>query len=327
MLFGFAGAIIAGFLLTAVPNWTAQPTPKGFWLALVFALWLGGRIAVLCSAHLPWMLVSAIDVSFFLVCAAAIAPALFRARNQRNYLFIALLITLALANALTYSQASRTGIRLALAVITLMLVIIGGRVIPFFTERRLGITISPHIALERWVAATTGLALLLDVFAANKLLLGFSYFAAALCNMARFIRWQRLKTMTVPLLWVLHLGYGWLILSFFLHAGMSMGFSIPPTIATHALTAGAIGTLILGMISRVSLGHTGRPLEVGKIMVIAFATVNIAALCRVFGVWVFPSYTPTMIWISAALWLLTYGSFLWIYTPILIGPRVDGGNG
>lgn len=328
MLFGFVGAIIAGFLFTAVPNWTGRATPKGAMLAAIVGLWLAGRVAVACSAYLPALLVAVADVSFFLACAGGIAPALVQSKNKRNYVFILLLGLLATANALTHLEAyADMGIRLALAIVTMMMVIIGGRVIPFFTERRLGISITRNARLERLTLAVTVAALLLDVAAFNAGWAGGVFMVAAVTHFWRLSQWQGMKTLRIPLLWVLHVAYLWLAASFLLRAGALLDLGVPATIATHALTAGAMGGLILGMIARVSLGHSGRPLEIGRAMAVAFASVNAVAFIRVFGVWLLPDFTMGLLQLSAALWLGAFGIFVVIYAPILLRPRIDGKEG
>ena len=333
MLFGYAGAIIAGFLLTAVPNWTGHPTPKGKMLALLVLLWLAGRVMLFFSAHLPDMLVAAVDVSFFLACAAALLPALIKSRNRRNYSFVALLALLALANGMTHWESvdntniADMGIRLGLNIIILIMVVIGGRVIPFFTEKPLGISIRRNPMIERLTLSTTIAALILDVVEAQGTVLGIAFMLAAIANGWRLLQWRSMKTLGIPLLWVLHAGYAWLVIGFATRAAYYLGFSVPVTIATHAFTAGGIGVLTLGMMARVSLGHSGRKLAVGKAMVAAFICVNLAAIFRVFGVWAFPNITMHLLECAAALWLLAFGIFIVIYTPILIRTRLDGKDG
>lgn len=326
MLFGFVGAIIAGFLLTAVPNWTGLPTVKGSRLAALTGLWCAGRAGVFMSAKLPETLVMVLDASFFVGCALAIAPALIRSNNKRNYGFIALLLLLALASGLTHGEYADAGIRLGLGVVTLMMTLIGGRVIPFFTERRLGITITRNPRIEKLTMICTALAVLCNVIAPDASWLYLLFIAAGVVNLWRFTSWQTAKTFSIPLLWVLHAGYIWLIFSFFAKAAVLMGLSVPAAFATHSLTAGAMGTLILGMIARVSLGHSGRPLEIGKAMHIAFVAINLAALLRVFG-WCLPIDTMTGFQLAALCWLTAYGLFVVIYTPILLRPRLDGKDG
>jgi uncharacterized protein involved in response to NO len=327
MLFGYAGAIIAGFLFTAVPNWTGHPTPRGMKLALITLLWGAGRAAVFFSGALPATLVAMVDVLFFPACAMGILPALIKARNRRNYFFIVLLALLMAANAMTHSGYATTGVSLGLAIISLMIGIIGGRVIPFFTERPLGLVITRNLRLERFVLISTASALACDVLGLTGTPLGILYVLAALANGWRLSQWKSLKTWRVPLLWVLHLGYAWLVLGLAMRALYYLGSGVPITVAAHAFTTGAIGTLTLGMMSRVSLGHSGRPLAVGRAITIAFVCVNLAAAFRVFGVWAFPSMTVLWYQGSALCWLLAFAIYSVIYAPILIRPRLDGKDG
>ena len=327
MLFGYAGAIIAGFLLTAVPNWTGHPTPKGVSLALIVALWFAGRLMVFCSSEFPSMLVAAVDIAFFPACALGILPALLKAKNRRNYFFILLLGLLALANGLTHFGDANTGIALGLAIVILMMVIIGGRVIPFFTERALNIAISRNPHIERLAPASTVAALAAGILSVPPLITGLLCLLAAGVNGWRLSTWHYAKTLRTPLLWVLHAGYGWLIIGFAAKGAHLLGLNIPPTIATHAFTAGGIGVLTLGMMARVSLGHSGRPLAIGKAMTLAFACVNIAAVLRVFGVWLLPELTMHWLEMAVGLWFAGFGIFIVIYAPILIRPRVDGRDG
>ncbi|MFO1242079.1 MAG: NnrS family protein [Rickettsiales bacterium] len=266
MLFGYTGAIIAGFLLTAVPNWTGYPTPKGRNLMLLALLWLAGRVVVLFSASLPASLVAVIDVSFFAACAASIAPALIKSKNHRNYFFILLLAGLSVANGLTHTHADESaelaalGITLALDIIIIIMLIIGGRVIPFFTERPLGISIPRNPRLEKAALIATILGLAVEVSDVSHILAGVLLMASALLNGWRLATWHSLKTLRVPLLWVLHLGFAWIVVGLALKGVELTGMEIPPIIATHAFTAGGIGVLTLSMMAQVSLGHSGRPL-------------------------------------------------------------------
>lgn len=327
MIFGYTSAIIAGFLLTAVPNWTGLPTAKGPKLVLIVLLWLAGRIMIFTSASFPVALVAVVDVAFLLSCMAGILPALIKSGNSRNYFFLVLLALLAVANALSHWGAPDTGIWLALDIVILMMVIIGGRVIPFFTERPLGITITRDPRIEQLVLVATIAALALDVAEANEIVLGIVFLLAAAANGWRLSQWQSLKTLRVPLLWVLHAGYFWLVIGFAARAGYYFGFVPVPSIGTHAFTAGAIGVLTLGMMARVSLGHSGRELKVGAPMVFAFICINIVACLRVFGVWLLPDLTQQWLQAAAILWALSFGAFIWVYTPILMRPRLDGRDG
>lgn len=326
MLFGFVGAIVAGFLLTAVPNWTGLPTVKGKSLAALTGIWCVGRVCVFISTFLPETLVMVVDASFFVGCALAIAPALIRSNNKRNYGFIVLLLLLALASALTHSDYADAGIRLGLGVVTIMMTLIGGRVIPFFTERRLNISITRSARIEKLTIVCTLLAVLCNVIIPDAPWLYLLFIAAGVVNLWRFSTWQTVRTLGIPLLWVLHAGYIWLIFSFFAKAAVLMGLSVPSAFATHSLTAGAMGTLILGMIARVSLGHSGRPLEIGKAMHVGFVAINMAAFLRVFS-WCLPMDPMTGFQLAALCWVMAYGIFVMIYTPILLRPRLDGKDG
>jgi uncharacterized protein involved in response to NO len=333
MLFGYTGAIIAGFLFTAVPNWTGHPTPKDTRLALAVLLWFAGRAAVFFSAHLPASLVTVVDSSFFLACAAGILPALVKSKNRRNYFFIVLLVLLAMANGFTHwededsADIADMGIRLALGIVILMMVLIGGRVIPFFTERPLGITITRNPGIERFTLVSTIAALVLSIADAPGNILGVAFLLAAIANGWRLSQWQSLRTRGTPLLWVLHAGYAWLVMGFSIAAGGHLGLPIPAIAVTHAFTAGGVSVLTLGMMARVSLGHSGRPLDVRKPMVWAFRFVNMAAAFRVFGVWLFPELTMRWLEASSLLWLLAFGIFVVVYAPILMRPRMDGRDG
>lgn len=333
MLFGYAGAIIAGFLLTAVPNWTGHPTARGRSLMVLVAIWVSGRVAVFFSAMLPPLLVAALDVSFFIACAMTITPALVKSKNYRNYFFILLLFGLSSANALTHTYTEEStelatiGLSLALSIIILIMLVIGGRVIPFFTERPLGISIPRYPRIEKLAIGSTILGLLAEATQLSPSLAGALLLASAALNGWRLFTWQSFKTIRVPLLWVLHLGFGWIIVGLAMRGAAMLGANVPSLVATHAFTAGGIGVLTLGMMARVSLGHTGRPLVVGNAMTIAFAAINLAAFCRVFGIWLLPDQMMRFLEVSSALWLLAFTLFIVRYAPILVRPRLDGKDG
>mgnify|MGYP001600592433 CR=1 FL=1 len=269
----------------------------------------------------------------FLTCAAGIAPALLKSKNKRNYFFIVLLLGLSIANVLTHTyseedaELSALGIRIALAIIIMMIVIIGGRVIPFFTERPLGLSIPRKPPLEKAALLTSIIALGADAAELSSIAAGVACLAAGFVNGWRLSGWQSLRTVKTPLLWVLHLGYGWIVVGFVIKGLELLGVDVPAIAATHAFTAGGIGVLTLGMMARVSLGHSGRPLAVGKAMMMVFAAINLAAFCRVFGIWLFPSLTMRFLEASSALWLIAFAIYVVVYAPILLRPRLDGKDG
>ncbi len=329
MLFGFGAAVIAGFLLTAARNWTGLPTPQGIPLALLFGLWFLGRVAFLLPG-LPPALVLALDLAFLPAVAVVLAGPILRARQARNYAFPVILGALTVAAALMdlqmlgYTQATAAaGTTLAVYLIVLMMVMMGGRVIPFFTDARLGGKARRWQAVEGLapasVAAVAGGVLL----APHSLYTTLAAAAAAAINLLRLAGWQRRALWRVPLLWVLHLGYAWIVLGFALTALVAAG-KAPASLALHAYTVGAIGGLTLGMMARVSLGHTGRPLAPARIMTAAFAAINAAALLRVVLPLLWPAHYSTALLMGGLAWLLAFAVFLAVYFPILLRPRLDG---
>ena len=334
MLMGYTVAVMAGFLLTAVRNWTNRMTLAGAPLALLAGLWLLGRLLPYFEGTLPQAIIAGTDLVFLPLLAAAIAVPVIQAGHYRSLMFAALLLLLFGANlllqggALGMSRAAvAAGVPVAVYIVVLMIVIMGGRVIPFFTERAL-----PGVAARRfrlieilsWVSVL--LLLWAELGRAPPVIAALAAWAAAAVHGIRLAGWTHRRIWSVPLLWVLHTAYGWLVIGFFLKGAAAWGW-LAPNLATHALTAGGIGVMTLGMMSRVSLGHTGRPLQVPPTMTVAFALVNLAALTRVFPPLVSPEHYLTWIRISAGLWIAAFALFSWIYTPILIKPRADGRPG
>lgn len=331
MLFGFAGAVIAGFLLTAVQNWTGMRTPSGKPLALLFFLWLAGRLIPFVPDS-PSELYALIDVALFPAIMIAIARPILRAKQIRNAGFPVMLAMLTLSNMLVhaqwlgYAQTAATGFKLAIYMIVLMMVVMGGRVIPSFTDGKLRTQAKRWKAVE-WLAPATTLATLAAI-----LVLPVSPFtaliaaAAAAVHAIRLAGWYTRKYWSVPLLWVLHLGYGWIVTGFVLTSLGALQI-LAPSLALHAFTAGAIGTLTLGMMARVSLGHTGRMLEPAKIVHLAFGLITLSAAIRVCWPIVMPGSYATAILVSGLFWMAAFAIFVLIYAPILIQSRVDGKPG
>lgn len=332
MLFGYAGAVIAGFLLTAVKNWTQQPTPSGAPLMLLFAIWLAARIAPFIGGMPGW--VAALpDILFFPAVMIAIAGPIVRVRQARNYAFPLILGLLTLANGLMQAEllgwthgTARLGSLLAVYLIVLMIVVMGGRVIPSFTDNRLRSQAKRWKTVE-WLAPLTVLSVMAAVlFAPDSPVTGLLAAFAAAVHGLRLAGWYARGLWSVPLLWVLHLGYGWIVAGFVLVALSTQGWLLP-SLALHAFTAGAIGTLTLGMMARVALGHTGRMLEPAKLINLAFALITLAALIRVAGPLIFPHSYGLVIVLSGSIWMVAFGFFTLTYLPILIRPRLDGKAG
>jgi uncharacterized protein involved in response to NO len=333
MLFGYAVAVIAGFLLTAAQNWTGIRTPSGTPLAALFLLWLAGRIGFLLPG-LPAMLVAAVDLAFLPALALALAWPIMRAKQLHNYPFPFMLLVLAAANALVHGETfgwttdtARLGLRLAAYVVVAMIVLMGGRVIPSFTDNKLGTRARRWKTIETLVPVVTLAALGAALVAPASIVTALLAAIAATVHAIRLAGWYTNKYWSVPLLSVLHLGYAWITLGFALLALSAAGVVTAASSALHAFTAGGIGMLTLGMMARVSLGHTGRMLEPARAITLAFVAVNLAAFVRVFVPLVFPAALAQGYAVSGILWMLAFGTFATIYLPILMRPRVDGKKG
>lgn len=334
MVFGFTTAIIAGFLLTAVPKWTRTDTVKGGALAAIFGLWLLGRIAMVLAGFLPYALVAIADFLFLPALAFVISRPIIGARTPRNFGFVPLLFGLALANALFHLgnlgilSTSTMGIDAGLAIIITIIAVIGGRVIPFFTVNRLGLAApNRHRPVDIATLITTVAWGFSFVLFPTAVWTGVLALIAGVVNLARMHSWASMKTVKVPLLWVLHVGYGFIGLGLILLGLSLLDIYATRAAALHALTAGGIGVLCLGMMARVSLGHAGRALKAHKITAIAFAVLTLAALSRVLSPLLLPAFYREGLVVSGVLWTVAWVLFLVIYTPILLRPRVDGRPG
>lgn len=333
LVFGFAGAIIAGFLLTAVQTWTGRPSLSGRPLALLVGLWLLGRLSWWLPSAWPLLL---FNLAFLLAVAGVMARLLWAVRQRRNYpivLVLALLAAVDLLNLLgvllQHDAWQRQGSHAAIWLVAAMMTLIGGRVIPFFTQRGLGRLemVQPWAWLDLallvgtlLLALLTGAGLLLQPhWGSAVLLLGLG-----LGHGIRLQRWFDRGLLRVPLLWSLHLAYAWMVLACLGLALWHAGVAVPFSQALHALTVGAMAGLILAMLARVSLGHTGRPLELPRGFAVAFVLLNLAALLRVLGVSF--AYQPAL-WLAALAWGLAFAQFLYCYGPMLCRTRADGHPG
>ncbi|MDX5372762.1 MAG: NnrS family protein [Pseudomonadaceae bacterium] len=333
LVFGFAGAIIAGFLLTAVQTWTGRPSLSGRPLALLAGLWLLGRLSWWLPSAWPLLL---FNLAFLLAVAGVMARLLWVVRQRRNYPIVLVLVLLAAVDLLSlfgvllqHDGWQRQGSLAAIWLVAAMMTLIGGRVIPFFTQRGLGRLemVPPWAWLDLallvgtlLLALLTGAGLLLQPHWSGAVLL----LALGLAHGIRLLRWFDPGLLRVPLLWSLHLAYAWVVLACLGLALWHAGVAVPFSQALHALTVGAMAGLILAMLARVSLGHTGRPLELPRGFAIAFVLLNLAALLRVFGVSF--AYQPAL-WLAALTWGLAFAQFLYCYGPMLCRTRVDGHPG
>ncbi|RMF24170.1 MAG: NnrS family protein [Deltaproteobacteria bacterium] len=334
MVFGFTVAVIAGFLLTAVRGWTGYETARGFKLLGLVAVWLAGRLAPLVPLALPRSVIAAADLAFLPCLLAVIVPPLWRDGRARNLAVVPVLLALFVANVLVHlevlgftTHAARTGTYMAVDVVGLLIVVVGGRVIPFFTERAVaGARVRRNVAVE-WTAIGSAAALVaLAPFARSSTAAMSFAGVAATANLVRLAFWHDRRVWRLPLLWVLYLGYGWLACGFALRA-LAIAGTLPAIVALHAATAGAIGVLTLGMMARVSLGHTGRPLDPPAMVVAAFVLANLAVVARVVLPIVAPASYAGWLATAAVLWTAAFGLFLVTYVPVLVRPRIDGRAG
>ncbi len=334
MLFGYATAVIAGFLLTAVRNWVNQPMPSGKPLAALVLLWLCGRIFPFFPQLFPDWLIAVTDWAFLPVVLTVIGIPIIRSKNVRNYGFLVVLGVMSLANAevhlrqLGYAVSETAfGTTMMLNLIILIIVLMGGRVIPFFTQSAL-----PEATTKIWKPVewgAVGLSILLiagEILSLSPGILGFMAGLAALLHAVRLFGWHDVRVWKSPLLWILHLGYAWIVVGYGLTTLSKFG-GILSFLATHAFTAGGIGMVTLGMMARVSLGHAGRPLDPPRLTITAFALLFVSALIRVAAPGIFPINYGTWILLSGIIWMLAFSFFLWNYFPILTAPRIDGRPG
>lgn len=330
MLFGFATAMVAGFLLTAVPNWTGTKALQGLPLVLLIGLWLLGRVLPLLTNG---PLVAVTDLAFLPALGLALAPPLIAKRQLKTLIFIPVVGVLWLADVLVHAQIllgrpglATWGLHLGISFITLLIVIIGGRVIPFFTRMAL----KDHVIDQKQWPLVEGLA-----FATTAALPLFDlippYFALGLglvacgIHLVRMSGWWVSGAFRMPILWILYVGYAWIALGFALRGLASLG-SMQPSVALHAFTVGGIGIVGVGMMSRVSLGHTGRPITAAPLTVVAYLLMIGAALVRVGGP-IFGLPARLMLYGAGGLWVLSFVLFLAVYVPVLMSPRVDGRPG
>ena len=319
MLFGYAFAVIAGFLLTAVRAWTSRPTPSGAALAGIAALWIAARLLAPYSLQAS----SVLDALFALAVAWGIGRPIVASGN-RNWYFILFVIALGAASVAFVVTEPRVALAAGLDVVLLVITIMGGRVIPAFTNNAV---LGAGARRNRWIehgALGAVIALLfLDLFQLPVWPLAL---AAAALHAIRVGLWAPLATRARPILWILHLSYAWVAVHLLLRglAGVDL---VPAALATHALTVGVIGGLTLGMMTRTSRGHTARPLKVGSWEVAAYVLVHAAAVVRVIFPLVAPGAYAAFVELSAALWCAAFAIFTAVYYPILSRPRLDGQAG
>jgi len=331
MLFGFVMGTVAGFLLTAIPNWTGRPPVSGTPLALLAGLWLLGRIACLASAFTsPWLAIAA-DLSFPAVLVGVVAREIIAWQNWRNLPMIMPVSILGIANLLMHLEAngvavpSGLGWRLGLSATIVLISVVAGRIVPSFTRnwlmKRQNASIpAPHGWIDRAALSALHAGLIAWAFFPAVRALGALLLLGGALNLWRLLRWRGTATVSEPLLLILHIGYAWVVVGTVLLGLAIVDGDFPQSAAIHALTAGAIGTMTLAVMTRATRGHTGRVLSADFTTMLVYLLVNIAALVRVasaFG----GSWTMPLLVASASLWIGAFVLFAICYGPMVLLPR------
>ena len=331
MLFGYATAVIAGFLLTAVRAWTNQLTPSGMPLMALAALWVCGRVLVLT----PFAMTAAmVNAAFPVAVAVAIGIPLFRSRNVRNYFFVGLLVLMGvlilavhLALRERFEISPGLGLQLALDVVLFIIVVVGGRVIPMFTNNGVpGTNATRHALVEKFALGTVILLFAADLLQLPQTVIAMIALAGGLAHGVRLYLWKPWRTLATPLVWILHAAYAWIVVHLALRGLFALQL-LTGSYATHALTVGAIGGLTLGMMIRTARGHTGRPLAADGFELTMFLLIQVAAVVRVFGGIASPGLYRPSVQLSALLWAAAFGLYAIRYWPVLTRPRLDGKPG
>jgi len=338
MLFGFIASAIAGFLLTAVPSWTGQKGFAGRALIVLAVLWLSARLLIASSKLWPPLLTAAVDLAFLPALAVLIALPLLRERNRNTPLLIVLGL-LWLTNLVFHFAVIRNNppraihtLIVGIDIVLILVTVIGGRIVPAFTTaalRQQGITgvVQSKPVLTVLAVASMGLVLVGDVFWPDRPIAGLIAGVAACIQVLRLLQWGTFRTLRQPIVWVLHVGYAWLPVGLGLKAVALLTGSAFAAFWLHALTIGALTTMIMAVMTRASLGHTGRALTVGPLITVAYLLLSAAAAIRVFGLSPFRLNYPVVIAWSALFWTMAFAIFVGVYSPILWRPRVDGKPG
>jgi len=338
MVFGFACAVIVGFLLTAVQNWTGQMGLRGWPLFGLWSVWLLARLLLLLNfKFIPLWLTTAIDLAFLPLAAFFLARPIVRIKQYRNLFFVPVLLLLTVCNLFTHleplSQGLQHGAYGAILFVTLVMAVMGGRVIPFFTANACKF---PKPTPIYWIEIASLVSVWLIAFGflfklhlQQEFSLAFAgmFAVAGVSNLVRVARWGFAKTLSVPLLWSLHLAYLFIPLTFLLLAWHFATGDYLLGSLLHGLTAGAMGNMILAMMARVSLGHSGRTLKVAAIIPSAFGALVFAGVIRMLGVLFQNDLYLASVYSSAILWCYGFAVFTIVYWPILTKPRVDGRPG
>ena len=338
MIYGFVMAAVAGFLLTAVPSWTGSRGFAGRPLMVAVGLWIAGRVAMGAVGAVPFWVTAAAELALLPLLLALLAPPMFRSAN-RNAPLLAVLVVLWLIDgvflfALERGDATLAGdaIRLAIDFVLILVTVIGGRIVPAFTGSALrargeAVTVVTRRPVEVMVIAAMVAIAVVDAFAPDSKWSGALALLAAAVHVIRMSGWRSFRTSGEPILWVMHVAYVWLPVGLILKACALLGGAAWAMKWQHALTVGVFATMILAVMTRASLGHTGRPLKVSPAIALAYAMLTACTVLRVFGIALFPGHYLFTVSMSGIAWMLCFGIFLVVYAPILWLSRADGKPG
>jgi uncharacterized protein involved in response to NO len=331
MLYGFAAAVIIGFLFTAVKAWTGLPTPRGLWLGCWVLLWVAARLAAVLA---PYWVYALLDLVLLPVVAGLLLRLLIASGNRRNIPLIVLLLLMAVANLFFHlsvmgviSVSAFAALHAELALVLMVIVVMAGRVIPAFTRSALpGLVIDLSSRFERAVIAVTGVTLFVWVVSLPGLVISITALASAVLHAVRWWKWHPQRTRGRPILWILHASYAWMPVGFVLLAMAQPGW-LPVSLAIHAFGVGVVGGIIIGMITRTARGHTGRHLQVSRLEVMSYALVLGAAVVRVLMPLLLPGLYDRILEMAALMWSAGFALYLWVYVPWLTNTRLDGKDG
>ncbi|MCP4488663.1 MAG: NnrS family protein [Gammaproteobacteria bacterium] len=332
MVFGVVIAAVAGFLLTAIPSWTNRRGFAGAPLIGLTLLWLAGRLVFTFAPDSAFWLIVVADLAFVPVLAITIVPTLIRSGGRRNLAFIGLLLLLFVTNLYFHFGGTISALHHSINVMLMTVTLVAGRIIPSFTsaalrQRGMEIRIRRLPLLNETLLLATTAILIVDLFYPNTILATGLAIITALLMTLQLCRWHGHRCLQEPIVWILHLAYAWLPVSLVMKALWLWGIPIPATGWLHALTTGALSTMILGVMSRAALGHTGRALVTPPVMVVGYLLLTGAALIRVFAPILYAEALLLWLTISALLWTTAFALYLRVYIPILCSPRADGRAG
>jgi uncharacterized protein involved in response to NO len=329
MLFGYVGAVVAGFLLTAIPNWTGRLPIQGAALAVLFSTWLAGRLATMFSVFLGWQIALAIDAAFLVLLAAAAAREIIVGRKWNNLTVVGIVTLLALANIVFHLEAHLDGVaeyasRAGIGLVVTLVCIIGGRIVPSFTRNWLARRAAGRLPIPfgRFdaIAVLTGVGAMAGwIVAPSSRWVAAALFIAGLFHLVRLVRWAGYRTFSDRLVLILHVAYAFIPAGFFLSALSSLDLVLPSA-GIHAWTGGAIGSMTIAVMTRASLGHTGQALSAPPVTQAVYAAIVLAALARICAA-LEPAYSASLLTFAGLAWAGGFLGFALTYAPLLCRVR------